>query len=494
MGTRPNCLVEFFSYPCPLLRLIQIAGHALSGNFFSDLLKNFRFSGGPRRLFALDVLDEQPALLALEGRAAGHQVGHRLPVRVREVLDEGVALVSHIENDVLQQHRFIFLPLRVRLSQFRAGVGTVGRVVAVVVILHALGVTGGLLAGARGRLSVLLLAEDLVVLGVDTIGFALVYNAPLVQKIVAVFESNYFLLFVGVDGLSGHHARLLVVEAGVADHIVREVDHGADLLLRVLPHLGSWLVRNVLHLLLVGTVKRRVKRSRLHLHHLARHLWLLAHLHLLHLLAEGELLFAGHALPSGALASAAAEEVLLQRRRRLTRLLNHLLGDLTLCAHANDWLLLLHSLDLLRLILVRLLLHVRGHLRRRRLLRHLLLHRAWIAWEVHAWRDLALVADERWHGCLHCLALGLHHGSRRLVAHIDGVVHRLLRHIELRLFQFGVFVLRVHSSAALVLVIDLAHVVHERVLGASHVWLGCIFGVLLRIKALKNKIVVSKNI
>lgn len=106
---------------------------------------------------------------------------------------------------------------------------------------------------------------------------------------------------------------------------------------------------------------------------------------------------------------------------------------------------------------------------------------------MHAWRDLALVTDERRHGCLHCLALGLDHGSCRLVAHVHRVIHRLLRHIHLlRLVEFGVFMLRVHSSAALVLIIDLAHVVHERILRASHLWLGGILAILLRIKALKK--------
>lgn len=113
-----------------------------------------------------------------------------------------------------------------------------------------IGVTGSLSAGTAWRLPVLLLAEDLVVLGIDTVGLALVNNAPFVQKIVAVFESNYFLLFIGIDSLSRHHARLLVVKAGVADHVIREVNHRADLLLRVLPYLSSRLVRNVFHLLL----------------------------------------------------------------------------------------------------------------------------------------------------------------------------------------------------------------------------------------------------
>ena len=73
-------LVEFFSDASPLLGLIQITAHALRGNVLSDFLENLRFPGRPRRLLALNVLDEQPALLALKAGASWHQVGDRLPV------------------------------------------------------------------------------------------------------------------------------------------------------------------------------------------------------------------------------------------------------------------------------------------------------------------------------------------------------------------------------------------------------------------------------
>lgn len=80
MATWSHRLVEFFSDTSPLLGLIQIAAHALRGNVLSDFLENLSLPGRPRRLLALDVLDEQPALLALKARASWHQIGDSLPV------------------------------------------------------------------------------------------------------------------------------------------------------------------------------------------------------------------------------------------------------------------------------------------------------------------------------------------------------------------------------------------------------------------------------
>jgi len=79
---RANSLVELLSDASPLLWLAQITCDTLRCNLFSDPFKNLRFAGRPSRLFALNVLNEQPTLLALERRAARDQVCDGLPICV----------------------------------------------------------------------------------------------------------------------------------------------------------------------------------------------------------------------------------------------------------------------------------------------------------------------------------------------------------------------------------------------------------------------------
>ena len=69
LAARSNRLVKLFSNTSPLFGLIQIAAHALRGNILSDFFENLSLACRPRRLLTLDVLDEQPAFLALEGGA-----------------------------------------------------------------------------------------------------------------------------------------------------------------------------------------------------------------------------------------------------------------------------------------------------------------------------------------------------------------------------------------------------------------------------------------
>ena len=61
-----NHLVEFLCNAGPLLWLIQITGHALRSNIFSNFLEDLRLTGCPSRFLTLDILNEEPALLALQ--------------------------------------------------------------------------------------------------------------------------------------------------------------------------------------------------------------------------------------------------------------------------------------------------------------------------------------------------------------------------------------------------------------------------------------------
>ena len=98
----------------------------------------------------------------------------------------------------------------------------VGSALHIRVLLHGVRVRSG---STRS----LLLRQDLVVLRVDAVGFALVDNAPFVEQVVAVLEGYHFLLFVGVHRLTRAMAVVLGVDTCIADHVVREVDHRPDL-------------------------------------------------------------------------------------------------------------------------------------------------------------------------------------------------------------------------------------------------------------------------
>lgn len=67
MASVTHSLVELLRNPGPLLGLgTRLSALGLGGDFLSDALEYLGLTGGPSRLLALDVLDEQPALLALE--------------------------------------------------------------------------------------------------------------------------------------------------------------------------------------------------------------------------------------------------------------------------------------------------------------------------------------------------------------------------------------------------------------------------------------------
>ncbi len=77
-------LIEFLSDAGPLFRLagrISVL-HALGSDLLCDLAKNFSLAGRPGRLLSLDILNEQPSLLALTGSASWDQVRHSLPVSI----------------------------------------------------------------------------------------------------------------------------------------------------------------------------------------------------------------------------------------------------------------------------------------------------------------------------------------------------------------------------------------------------------------------------
>ena len=119
ISSRTNSLVVLIRNACPLLRLLacaKVASCSLETNLFSNPLQNLCFSRAPSWLLAFNILNKEPAFLALQRRSAGYQVGYGLPVGVWEVLHEGVPLVSNIQYDVLKKHSLILLPLRVWLA------------------------------------------------------------------------------------------------------------------------------------------------------------------------------------------------------------------------------------------------------------------------------------------------------------------------------------------------------------------------------------------
>ena len=72
MAARSNSPIEFLCDAGPLFRLTcraTILLHALGGDFFGNFAQNFSFSSRPSRLLSLDILYEQPSLLALTGGA-----------------------------------------------------------------------------------------------------------------------------------------------------------------------------------------------------------------------------------------------------------------------------------------------------------------------------------------------------------------------------------------------------------------------------------------
>ena len=79
-----DSLIELLGDARPLFRLAGSVTvlHALRGDLFGDFSEDFGFTGRPGRLLPLDVLDEQPPLLALARGATWHQVGHSLPVSI----------------------------------------------------------------------------------------------------------------------------------------------------------------------------------------------------------------------------------------------------------------------------------------------------------------------------------------------------------------------------------------------------------------------------
>ena len=117
LAARTNSLVKLLCNPGPLLRLPVVRHATLRSNLLCDPFKNLSFLGGPCRLFTLDILEEKPSFMALKRGSSRHQISHSLPIRLREVLNESISLVSHVQDDVLQQHRLIFLPLGIGLRQ-----------------------------------------------------------------------------------------------------------------------------------------------------------------------------------------------------------------------------------------------------------------------------------------------------------------------------------------------------------------------------------------
>ena len=113
--TSPHNLVKFFGNACPLLWLSNwiTCLHALRGNIVRDFPENLSLTRSPSRLLPLDILNEKPALLALIRGAAGHQVCNCLPIRVGEVFNKRVSLISHIHHNVGEEHSLIFFPLGV---------------------------------------------------------------------------------------------------------------------------------------------------------------------------------------------------------------------------------------------------------------------------------------------------------------------------------------------------------------------------------------------
>ena len=79
-----DCLVEFLGDASPLFRLAGSVSvlHALGCDLLGNFAQNFGFTGRPSRFLPLDILDEQPSLLALAGGATWNEVGHSLPVSI----------------------------------------------------------------------------------------------------------------------------------------------------------------------------------------------------------------------------------------------------------------------------------------------------------------------------------------------------------------------------------------------------------------------------
>ena len=201
LAARTHRFIELLSDARPLLGLVatSILGacrlNGLCGHFFGYPFEYLGLTCSPGRLLPLDILDEEPALLTLERGASGHQIGHRLPVRVRKVLHQGVPLVSHIEYYVLQEHRFILFPLGARcyLSVVACCARTVAGSMASLVAHGALRVVPACTV-LLGCCALLFLAEHLVILRVDAISLALIDNATLIKQIVAILECNHILL------------------------------------------------------------------------------------------------------------------------------------------------------------------------------------------------------------------------------------------------------------------------------------------------------------
>ena len=66
-----------------------------------------------------------------------------------------------------------------------------------------------------------------MVLSINSIGFSFVDDAPLVEEVVSILESDDFLLFIGVRRLA-HRLHAVPAEAVtcIPDHVVCEVYHG----------------------------------------------------------------------------------------------------------------------------------------------------------------------------------------------------------------------------------------------------------------------------
>ena len=201
LAARTHRFIELLGNARPLLGLATtyvLGACRLDGLCSHFLGYSFEYLGltrRPGRFLPLDILNEEPPLLTLERGASRHQVSHRLPVRVREVLHQGVSLVGHVEYYVLQEHRLILFPLGARcyLCVVACCACTVAGSMASLVAHGALWVVASSRAILLSR-ALLFLAEHLVVLRVDTISLALIDNATLIEQIVAILECNHVLL------------------------------------------------------------------------------------------------------------------------------------------------------------------------------------------------------------------------------------------------------------------------------------------------------------
>lgn len=68
-----------------------------------------------------------------------------------------------------------------------------------------------------------------MVLSINSIGFSFVNDAPLVEEVISILESDDLLLFIGVRRLAHRlHAVPAKAISCISDHVVCEVYHGGS--------------------------------------------------------------------------------------------------------------------------------------------------------------------------------------------------------------------------------------------------------------------------